>query len=401
VVSIFFVFNPSTATDPLTSSSEYIQTVEDSPIGHILKTNDKLRTQLSNLEKLALWFVYSKYCVPSSDSFFWSTYIAALPEAEDLNHVLFMSSSEVEILKGSFAYSTALELKERAHRTFNLLHSELFQDEDVEALTECTSLSETSWNWAMSTVLARNQRFVDLALPEAEREPFPVVVPYFDFIGYFPSASGLYGRTSEGIYHAELEYFENQEVLRGISADCAAMLFVRFGLYLPNSPYPCSSLPFTFMDYAPKASSPELEQKRQEAFARLSEAGMNQHIYHVFESTISEELILRAEMVNMEVADYEAIDTADEVLREELSMKTRVKALRWLSTAVQQYLSTFPTTIGQDEKLLFQPEWIKTHSRRAHLALQVVHEEKATLQKFIDELETHIAANGADEHDEL
>jgi hypothetical protein len=403
--SVYLLIESVQEGDPIFEAPEELtitlKTVEDSPIGHLLKTNEKLQSALSTLEKMSLWFMYGKYCVPSSKPIFWTPYLEALPEPEDLNHVLLMTDEEVDLLKGSFAYSTALELRQRSQRIFDLLHTELFQDEDAEALTDCQSLSKTAWNWAMSTVLARSQRFVDLSLPEDQREGFPVVIPYFDFIGHFPTASGLYGRTADGVYHAELEYYENNEVLRGISADCSAMFFVRFGLYLANSPYPCSTLPSSFMDYAPKAGSSELELKRQEGFAKLEEAGMNQHIYHVFETTITEELLLRAEMVTMRLQDYEAIDNADEETFQELASMTRNRALRWLSSAVQQYLLTFPTKAEEDAELLYNPEWIQLHSRRAHLALTVAHEEKATLQKFIDELESHISASGAHDHDEL
>jgi len=388
--------------------------------------NENLQKSLDSLEKLGLWFLYAKYCVPSKDVFFWSPYIQALPDAEDLNHVLFMTDEEVDILKGSFAHSTAVELRARAKRTFNLLRTELFQDEDVDALAECTTLSENAWNWAMATVLARHQRYIDLKLVEsnskankqqedggekkqdgateqtAKPESFPAIVPYFDFIGYYPTASGLYGRTADGLYHAELEHFDEGEVLRGISADCGAMLFVRFGLHLRNSPFPCASLPSSFIStYAPKASR-ELEARRKDGFNHLEQAGLNNHIFHIFESTITEELLLRSEMVNMALEDYEAINTADDELREELSMKTRLKALRWLGKSVEAYLETnFPTTIEQDEKKLHNPEYLSTLSRRSQIALTVIHEEKNTLQSFINAVESHISASGADEHDEL
>lgn len=327
-----------------------------------------------------------------------------------------MTDDEVDILRGSFAHSTAVELRARAKHTFNLLRTELFQDEDVESLAECSTLSENAWKWAMATVLARHQRYIDLKSKsntnsnqegteqqEKRAESFPAIVPYFDFIGYYPTASGLYGRTAEGVYHAELEHFEENQVLRGHSADCGAMLFVRFGLYLQNSPFPCSSLPTNFIaSYAPKAQSPELEEKRSAAFSKLAEAGMDSHIFHIFESTITEELLLKSEMVNMGLEDYEAIDTASDELREELSMKTRLKALRWLAKSVEQYLETaFPTTIDQDEKKLHNPEHLQSLSRRAQIALAVIHEEKHTLKRFVDEVETQISANGAEEHDEL
>lgn len=345
--------------------------------------------------------MYARYCIRPGDAIFWSPYIQALPDAEDLNHILLMTDAEVEILKGSFAYGTAVELRERSSRIYSLLRAEVLGDEDIDALSECRSLSAGAWNWAMSTVLARMQRFVDLSLPEEKRVGFPVIVPYLDFIGQFPTASSLTGRTKEGVYHHELEYYENNEVFRGISADCSAMLFVRFGLYLANSPYPCATLPATFMNYAPKADSPELEEKRQAGFAKLDEEGMNEHIYHIFETTITEELLLRSEMVTMTLDDYQAIDQADEQTIELLSQVTRARALRWLATAIQQHLTTFPTTAADDAKKLFDPTWINDHSRRAHLALTVIHEEKATLQKFVDQLETQIAASGAHEHDEL
>jgi hypothetical protein len=339
--------------------------------------------------------------VPSKEKFFWSTYVAALPDADDLNHILLMTEEELEILKGSFAYETAKELKARSRQTFNLLNSELFQDEDVDALMECTSLTETSWNWAMATVMARHMRFVDLSSSDTSSGSFPAIVPYYDFIGHYPTVSSLNGRTAEGIYHAELEYFEDKEVFRGITADCNAMLLVRTGLFLDNSPFPCSTLPTNFFDvYASKASSPELEEKRQEGFEKLREAAMN-FVFHVFESTITEELLLRAEMVTMTIEDYNSIDTEDDDLRELLSMKTRMRALRWIRDSVLQYLKTFPSSIEEDAAKLADSNWTSSHSRRAQTALKVIHEEKHVLKNFCDSLESHIAADGATQHDEL
>lgn len=351
--------------------------------------------------------MYAKYCVPSGTPFFWSHYIEALPEAEDLHHVLLMSKEEVEYLKGSYAYETALEIKERSALAYQLLKKELFSEDEVEALAECTTMSEGSWNWAMATVLGRSDRFVDLAIPKKEeRVPFPVVIPYFDFIGYYPTAGALNGRTKEGVYHAELEYHENMEILRGHSADCGAMLFVRFGLYLQDSPYACSSLPESFMNYAPAASSDALLAKRQEAFARLEEAGLNKLAFHVFESTITEELLLRSEMVNMDLDDYNAIDTATEEERETYTVRTRLRAFRWLSRSVRSYIKdAFPTSIDQDAKLLNADPAASNLSPRARIALQIVHDEKETLLGFIDEVEQYLKGSNVDvdenNHDEL
>lgn len=354
-----------------------------------------------------MWFVYAKNCVPSGTPFFWSHYIDVLPEAEDLHHVLLMTREEVDHLKGSFAYETALELKERSAIAYQLLSKELFSVDEVEELTECKSLSESSWNWAMATVLGRSERFVDLAIKEEkDRVGFPVVVPYLDFIGYYPTAGALIGRTKDGVYHAELEYHENMEVFRGHSADCGAMLFVRFGLYLQDSPYACSSLPVSFMNYAPPAESEELKAQRERAFARLEEAGLNKQVFHVFESTITEELLLRSEMVNMDLDDYKAIDTATEEERETYTVRTRIRAFRWLSRAVRNYIrDAFPTTIDHDSKLLDAEPSTSSLTRHARIARQIVHDEKETLLAFVDEIEQYLQGANveADEkkHDEL
>lgn len=322
--------------------------------------------------------------------------------------MLLMTQEELSHLKGSFAYETALELKERSSVAYQLLHKELFSLEEVEVLTECTSLSETSWNWAMATVLGRSDRFVDLAIKkEEDRQPFSVVIPYFDFIGYYPTAGGLSGRTKEGVYHAELEYHEHMEVFRGHSADCGAMLFVRFGLYLQDSPYACSSLPLSFMNYAPAAGSEELQTHRKAAFARLEEAGLNKHVFHVFESTITEELLLRSEMVNMDIEDYKAIDTATDEERESYTVRTRLRAFKWLSASVRSYVKdTFPTSVDQDAKLLdADPSTASSLSPRARLALQIVHDEKETLLAFADEVDQYLQGAsveaGEEKHEEL
>lgn len=354
-----------------------------------------------------MWFLYAKNCVPSGTPFFWSHYIDVLPEVEDLHHVLLMTDEEVAHLKGSFAYETALELKERSAIAYQLLSKELFSEDEVEALTECKSLSETSWNWAMATVLGRSDRFVDLAIKEEkDRVGFPVVVPYLDFIGYYPTAGALLGRTKDGVYHAELEYYENMEVFRGHSADCGAMLFVRFGLYLQDSPYACSSLPVSFMNYAPSANSEELNAQRERAFARLEEAGLNKQVFHVFESTITEELLLRSEMVNMNLDDYKAIDTATDEEREAYSVRTRIRAFRWLSASVRSYIQdAFPTTIEQDAKLLDAEPSTSSLTPHARLALQIVHDEKETLLAFVEEIDQYLLGSKAEAqdntHDEL
>lgn len=366
-----------------------MKTADDSAIGVLIKKNEKLVKELTALEKMALWFMYAKYCVPSESVFFWAPYIAALPEIEDLNHVLLMTEEEVSILKGSFAYETMTEIRERSSHVYALLKKEIFSDEGIEELTECKSLSENAWNWAMATVLGRSERFVDLAIKnEEDRVAFPVVIPYFDFIGYYPTAGGLFGRTKEGVYHAELEYKENREVFRAASSDCGAMVFVRYGLYLQDSPYACSTLPTTFMNFAPPASSPELKAKREAAFKRLDEAGMNKNTFHIFESTITEELLLRSEMVNMNMEEYNAIDSDDEEEREKHTFETRMKAFRWLAESIRSYVAeAFPTTVEQDDKRLDSD---RSLSKRARLALQVIHDEKETLLSFVDEIESHM-----------
>ena len=353
------------------------------------------------MEELALYFLYSRNCVPSKEKYFWSTYMAALPDAEDLNHVLLMSEEEFSLLKGSIAFGVGQEIRERAHQTFALLHAELFQDEDIDALMECTSLSEDSWNWAMATVLARHMRFVDLSQTSSDGGSFPAIVPYYDFVGHYPTVSAMNGRTAEGIYHAELEHKEETEVFRGVANWCNALLLVRTGLFLATSPFPCATLPTNFFEqYAPKAGSAELEERRQEGFEKLREAGMN-FVFHVFESTLTEELLLRAEMVTMSINDYNSIDSDDEDLRDLLSAKVRSRALRWIREAILKHLKTYPSSLEEDTDKLSDVAWTSTHSRRAQLALAAVHQEKHVLQTFCDMLETHIAADGATQHDEL
>lgn len=329
------------------------------------------------MEKLGLFFLYGRNCAAAKKSFFWAPYFNILPDAEDLNHVLLMTGDEVALLKGSYAFSTANELRSRALRTYKLIFDELFKNEDIEALTECHMPTEKDWNWALATVLGRSQNYVEL---DKEGEPFPAIVPYFDFIGHYPTPSPLFGRTKEGVYHAELEVQFDKEVFRGFSNDCPAMLFVRFGLFLEDNEWPCSALPPQFMDYAPAASSEALAEKREEGFAKMRQAGMN-GIWHIFETTISEELLLRSEMVTMELSDYEAIDTVDPETIEMLAAHTRANGLKWLADSAQHYLDhQFPTTIEQDEAKLANPKGL---SRRGKLALTVIHQEKLVLQKFI------------------
>lgn len=306
-----------------------------------------------------------------------------------------MTSDEVELLKGSFAYSTAVELRSRSLRTYKLIFDELFKNEDVEALATCTMPTEADWHWAMATVLGRSQNYIDL---KENGEPFPVVVPYFDFIGHYPTASPLYGRTKEGVYHAELEIHFNREVFRGFSNDCPAMLFVRFGLYVEDNEWPCTSLPPQFMNYAPRPTSPELAEKREQGFAKLKEAGMT-GIYQVFESTISEELLLRSEMVTMELADYEAIDNADNEMIEHLAAHTRARGLRWLADSAKHFLAhQFPTTIEQDEAKLLKTDDL---SHRAKIALSVIHQEKLVLKKFITIVDAMLSEEGTPAREEL
>eukprot|EP01119_Soliformovum_irregulare_P006932 TRINITY_DN19342_c0_g1_i1.p1 TRINITY_DN19342_c0_g1~~TRINITY_DN19342_c0_g1_i1.p1 ORF type:complete len:453 (-),score=115.86 TRINITY_DN19342_c0_g1_i1:84-1442(-) len=199
-----------------------IRHIEESDIGPCLwkvwdRFGDGSLYNPAFYEILTLYILHEKIVNPNSE---WKAWLDVLPEASEMNNILFWKNSDIKKLEGSPLHKRALDRKAEVKLRYDFMKSTVFRPYAQMWDPEPT---EDQYKWAVSIVRSRNLSIRD-DIWDAESVKQPALIPYLDMFRHVPLTDDM----SLEVYTWNVEA-EQMEVKTNASIKSGQEIFISLG----------------------------------------------------------------------------------------------------------------------------------------------------------------------------
>jgi len=204
------------------------------PKAHFSFSNKKMHDP-AYLESLALFFIYEKYVNRDGP---YKPWMDVLPEASEMNNILFWKPSEIKWLVGSPLYKRATDRRKEAKDRWQVINDNLIIPYD--RLWKIT-ITEEMYIWAISIV---RSRAVQIAVKSGNVEIYePGVVPFFDMFRHQPltrEAAWEFDMGEKTLYlRSDSDIKAGDEVFVAYGEKCNSELLDFHGYIIPDNENDC------------------------------------------------------------------------------------------------------------------------------------------------------------------
>lgn len=341
-----------------------------------LVRNDTLLMHMPNII-LALFLLLEKF-KPSS---FWEPYIKALPKS--YSTVMYFTPQELEALKGSPIYESALKQCKSIARQYGYLYN-LFQksaDPASEILRDVFTYKQ--YRWAVSTVMTR-QNLIPTSKPE--NPMILALIPYWD-MGNHDNAkltTDYNVEADQSEYYSCRDFSQNEQVFMSYGARPNSDLFLHNGFVHVNNMHDGIRLKLGVSKSDPLAES------RQALLREIAVPHSGEFL--LTPGPVDGKLLAFLRVFNMEKDHLEhwiLNDSRFDLLHPDCAVDTSIERKMWqfLATRIKLLLAAYPTALQDDEKLV---ESKKEMAPCMKLAVLQRLTEKRILTKVLAYVDDHL-----------
>ncbi|XP_044255810.1 actin-histidine N-methyltransferase [Tribolium madens] len=334
---------------------------------------DKILGSMPNVT-LAIFLLLEKF---KGDSF-WKPYIDILPKK--YTTVLYFSIDELEELRGSPTLEIALKQIKSISRQYAYFYKLFATSDDPVSKIMRTRFSYTEYCWAVSTVMTRQN-----TIPFQEN--YYALIPLWDMCnhtnGTISTAYNPVLDRSECLAVKNFKAGEQLFIFYGSRSN--ADLFVHNGFVFENNDYDCYWIRLGI------SKSDPLQQKRNHLLSKLSISSTCDFSIRKGAKPIDGQLLAFLRVFNMneeqldhwinsdKSADLGYIDCA-------LDTALEAKSWRFLHARLKLLLSTYKTTLEEDEKFISEAQ--ATPNRL--MAIKMRTTEKRIIRETLEYVEQYI-----------
>lgn len=341
-----------------------------------LVRNDTLLMHMPNII-LALFLLLEKF----KGSSFWEPYIKALPSS--YTTVMYFTPQELEALKGSPIYESAIKQCKSIARQYGYLYN-LFQkstDPASEILRDVFTYKQ--YRWAVSTVMTR-QNLIPTSKPE--NPMILALIPYWD-MGNHDNANlttdyNVEGDQSE--YYSCRDFSANEQVFMSYGARPNCDVFLHNGFVHVNNKNDGLRLKLGV------SKSDPLAEPRQNLLSEIAVPHSGEFL--LTPGPVDGKLLAFLRVFNMEkehLDHWMLNESRFDLLHPDCAVDTSVERKMWqfLATRLKLLLAAYPTTLEYDEKLV---ESKKNMAPCMKLAVLQRLTEKRILTKVLAYVDDHL-----------
>uniref|UniRef100_W8CAS8 protein-histidine N-methyltransferase n=1 Tax=Ceratitis capitata TaxID=7213 RepID=W8CAS8_CERCA len=298
---------------------------------------------------------------------FWKPYIDLLPEK--YNTVLYFTTKEMEMLRGSNALSSALKQCKAIARQYAFLYNCTVQAPRTDKFNSMGQAFKEQFNyelyrWAVSTVMTRENMIPRASVTKKvatngaadasqQTETIAALIPFWDMANHRQGrvTSFFNLATDEMESTAQYDFKKGEQIFIYYGDRCNADLMIHNGFINPTNPkdYVCIKLGLG-------TSDPLFEQRAK--LLNLMQIGKNTDLKLLPPPAyISPELLAFVRVFNMNVEQLEHWITSEramDIMHIDCALETTLESKTWqyLQTRLMLLLRVFSTTLEADEAQL-------------------------------------------------
>ncbi|XP_014287152.1 actin-histidine N-methyltransferase isoform X1 [Halyomorpha halys] len=341
-----------------------------------LVKNDTLLKHMPNII-LALFLLLEK----NKSTSFWESYIKALPSSYPT--VMYFTPQQLEALKGSPVYESALKQCRSIARQYGYLH-DLFQkstDPASDILRDVFTYKQ--YRWAVSTVMTR-QNLIPTTQPE--NPMILALIPYWD-MGNHDNAkltTDYNIEVDQSEYYSCRDFTAGSQVFMSYGARPNSDVFLHNGFVHMNNMHDGVRLRLGV-----SKSDPLVEARK----ALLSEIAVpHSSEFLLTPGPVEGKLLAFLRVFNMDkdqLEDWKKNPSRFDLLHPQCAVDTSIEKRMWqfLGTRIKLLLAAYPTSLEEDEKLLLTK---KEMTPCLKLAVLLRLSEKRILTKVLAYVEDHL-----------
>lgn len=317
----------------------------------------------------------------------WKAYIDILPTVKDVYPSYTWVDEELNLLKGSPVYAASMSLKGKIEREYVELKETVFKRFETQFPIESYSFELFSWSFVM--LLSRAARLSSKVSGEEL-----ALVPYADLMNHNPYSNTyidaqknglpLISRTEEVAVYSDRSYKKFEQVFINYGEKGNGDLLLLYGFALERNP-------FNSVDITVGLSSEDPLFTQKKSYLNTSGRGASSVRFPLQQSRYPSELIdfLRLLLVEPEDLGMQPLDKVD--FNEPISPSLERRVLATLISICDSYISQYPNSVTDDEKIMMDRKMFGTLTRQARMAIKLRASEKRILQATIKAVKDELA----------
>mmetsp|Transcript_5355 Transcript_5355/g.5517 ORF Transcript_5355/g.5517 Transcript_5355/m.5517 type:complete len:595 (+) Transcript_5355:223-2007(+) len=310
----------------------------------------------------------------------WKPYIDILPTMKDVYPSYIWTEEELDMLKGSPVYAASKSLRKKLDREYESLVSTVLSRSPTRFPPSSYTLS--LFLWAFTMLFSRAARLSSKAAGEEL-----ALVPYADLMNHNPYSntyidaqrSGLpfLSSTEEVALYADRSYKKFEQVFINYGEKGNADLLLLYGFALDRNP-------FNSVDVTVGLSKQDPLYNKKMAYLNKSGKGSTSVRFPLQLARYPSELVdfLRLLLVEPEDLGMQPLESVD--FNEPISPSLERRVLEALQDVCEGYLSSYPTSVEEDEGLMRDRGMFAALTRQQRMAVKLRASEKRILMKTVE-----------------